>query len=66
MVVEKWPAHGAAGQPFDVIRECLEAGYLQMTLDIAQGPVSWEEREDLVGPALRVRAQDAGPLAERV
>jgi hypothetical protein len=42
VVVEKWPPKEDGSRPFDIIHEYLSVGYLQMTLDIAQGPVHWE------------------------
>jgi len=42
MVVEKWPPAPDSSRPFDTIHEYLSNGRLQMTFDIAQGPVHWE------------------------
>ena len=46
MVVEKWPPEEDENRPFDTIHDYLSDGTLQMTLDIAQGPVHWELATD--------------------
>jgi hypothetical protein len=66
MVVEKWPAPGDGRPPFETIREYLAAGHLQMTFDIAQGPVDWEARI-AAGQALwRQRVLEPSSQVERV
>jgi hypothetical protein len=42
MVAEKWPVGAEPSAPFDTIYDYLQAGHIQMTLDIPQGPVAWE------------------------
>jgi hypothetical protein len=42
MVVEKWPPKDDGTQPFETIHDYLSSGVLQMTLEVAQGPVHWE------------------------
>ncbi len=42
MVVEKWPLPDDGTQPFETIHDYLSSGVLQMTLEVAQGPVHWE------------------------
>jgi hypothetical protein len=61
MVVEKWPAQDDRSRPFETIHDYLSSGILQMTLDIAQGPVHWEMTTALDGRTLmrRVTEPDA-------
>jgi hypothetical protein len=41
IVVEKWLPGAEPGRPFDLIHSALTNGRLQMSYDIAQGPVQW-------------------------
>jgi hypothetical protein len=59
MVVEKWPPQADGSRPFDTIHDYLGAGYLQMTLDIAQGPVHWEPAPGLDGLTLMRRVTES-------
>ena len=61
MVVEKWPAAGSATRPFETIRSYLAAGHLQMTLDIAQGPVHWEPAWSADGRRMMRRVTEREP-----
>ena len=42
MLVEKWPAPDVSEAPLSVFLQALEAGHIRMTLNIAQGPLTWE------------------------
>ena len=42
MMVEKWPAPDESEAPFSAFLQVLEAGHIRMTLNIAQGPMTWE------------------------
>jgi hypothetical protein len=42
MMVEKWPALGSSEPPFSGFLAALQAGHIQMSLEIAQGPIEWE------------------------
>ncbi|MCC7359038.1 MAG: hypothetical protein IT317_06160 [Anaerolineales bacterium] len=46
MMVEKWPALGSDAPPFTGFLKALEAGRLRMSLNIAQGPMGWEQRTE--------------------
>ena len=59
MVVEKWPAQADGSRPFETIHEYLSSGVLQMTLDIAQGPVHWEMAAGSDGRTLMRRVTEA-------
>jgi hypothetical protein len=61
VVVEKWPAAGSAARPFETIHNYLAAGHLQMTLDIAQGPVHWEPVWSADGRRLMRRVTEREP-----
>jgi hypothetical protein len=47
MVAEKWPKPADDRPAFETIYKYLQAGHIQMTLDIPQGPITWES---VIGP----------------
>jgi hypothetical protein len=55
MVVEKWPPQDDGTQPFETIHEYLSSGVLQMTLEVSQGPVTWEKATGADGRAIMQR-----------
>jgi hypothetical protein len=61
MVVEKWPAEPDGSRPFDTIYDYLSSGRLQMTLDVAQGPVHWESSLGADGHTLKRRVTETEP-----
>jgi hypothetical protein len=46
MVVEKWPAADNDLAPFELIHRSLAEGHLQVSLDVPQGPITWERVVD--------------------
>lgn len=58
MVIEKWPSEDDGSRPFDTIHDYLSTGALQMTLDIAQGPVHWESSLGADGQTLMRRVTE--------
>jgi hypothetical protein len=61
MVVEKWPAEPDGSGPFDTIYEYLSTGLLQMTLDIAQGPIQWQSTQGVDGYSAMRRVTEPEP-----
>lgn len=43
MVIEKWDPHNPKKPPFDTIREYLEAGHINVTLEVPQAEIKWLE-----------------------
>jgi hypothetical protein len=64
MVAEKWPAEGTPDRAFDTIHQYLLDGRLQMTLDIPQGPITWETVRGSDGRRLQRKvATELAPVA---
>jgi hypothetical protein len=60
MMVEKWPAPDSSEPPFSAFLQALEEGRIRMSLNIAQGPMSWERVTEDGQPRMqRVLAPEA-------
>jgi hypothetical protein len=53
MVAEKWSDASDGRTAFETIHAYLQAGHIQMTLDIPQGPITWETMTDTDGRTLQ-------------
>ena len=63
IVVEKWTEAGALRPAFDLIREALTEGHLQMSFDIPQGPFGWETTTSLDGQPMRRKVAEPVQVA---